>query len=73
MKRVRNIAIGFLLFNSMSFAAFAACASSIVINGATCRFNAEFNDFCWYECPNGDVVARPKGNGDFIPIDDGGF
>lgn len=60
MKKIKKIVIGFLMFNCLSFAVFAACANSININGSHCTLNNEWNGYCWYECGNGDVVARPK-------------
>lgn len=60
MKKMKKIFAAFAIFNCLSLVVFAACASTITINGATCTLNNEWNGYCWYECPNGDVVARPK-------------
>lgn len=66
MKKLKQTIAGFVVFNFLAIAVFAACAGSITINGASCSLNNEWNGYCWYECPNGDVVARPKGNGEEI-------
>lgn len=58
MKKIKTILVAFAMFNCLSLAVLA-CAGSITINGASCSLNNEYNGFCWYECPNGDVVARP--------------
>lgn len=73
MNKIKRIVLGFVFFNLLSLVVFAACAGSITINGASCSLNNEYNGFCWYECPNGDVVARPKGNGEFQPVEGGGY
>lgn len=68
MKKFKKIVASFVIFNCLSIAVFAACAGSITINGASCSLDGDWNGYCWYACPNGDVVARPKGGAEEPPI-----
>ena len=60
MKKFKKVVAGFVIFNCLSLVVLAACADTYVVNGMTCKLNAPWNGYCWYECPNGDVYAKKE-------------
>lgn len=74
MEKLKQIAVGFVLFNSLSLAAFAGCSGSISYNGQVCSFTGQFETVCFYRCQDGTqiTIQSPSSGGD-IPIEDGGF
>ena len=53
MKKFKNIAAGFVLFNCLSFAVFAVCPETMTINSESCSYTGTYNGYCWYSCPSG--------------------
>ena len=70
---MKKFVIGFLLFNCLSFAVFAACDATMTINGQSCSFTGEYNGYCWYSCANGSGGFKPKGGGGGEEIEQGNF
>lgn len=69
MKKFKKIVAGFVIFNCLSLAVFAACAKTQTVNGMSCTLNNEWNGYCWYECPNGDVYAKKVSSEDNPPAE----
>ncbi len=62
MEKLKKIVIGFLLFNCLSVVAVFACATSVTVNGATCPFDRESPQFCYYTCPSGEYRGNKGGS-----------
>lgn len=63
MKKLKNIAAAFVVFNCLSLAALAACDKSMIINGQNCGLTGEWNGYCWYSCADGSGGFKPKAGG----------
>jgi hypothetical protein len=70
VKKIKKIVAGFVVFNCLSFAVFAACDATMTINGESCSYTGLHNDYCWYSCPSGSGgFKKPKsGESEFEEI-----
>lgn len=62
MKKIKKIAISFLILNSLAFSVVAACESTYGSGSYTCGLVDTGSKYCFYVCSDGKFIAvgKPK-------------
>jgi len=64
VKNLKSVVVGFVVFNCLTLAAFAACSGHVTYNGQYCGFTGGLGNDCRYECPDGTIIEITSCGGD---------